>query len=299
MVAIEFDPGPPPRIAEHFAALPSYAGYRDLCCYDWGPVFYRGRLDGSARVLGIGRDPGATERIAGRVEVGVAGQRIQGFLARLGLTRSYLLCDAFAYGLMSSRSSQAAAILTDPDQIRWRNAFLDQVAGMGGLQAVVTFGEHARRVVQLWHTRPAVPVLSVAHPVGRPAVVLAEWRTAVIHLRTVVEPDEGAPDYVDRGRGRPPAAGHDRGVRAVGDGRDVTDVDHVRIPAADLPFGVPDWLGDSSRQQATTSDPTTSDARTSDPTTPGPTPPDRADCAVRPADDYSHTVVWTAPPGQP
>src|SRR4051812_6642004 len=62
---IEFDPRPPPAIAQQLAAVPSYAVHRDLFWYDWGPVFYRRRLDGSARVLGIASDPGPRERIAG------------------------------------------------------------------------------------------------------------------------------------------------------------------------------------------------------------------------------------------
>ena len=48
---VEFDPGPPRQVAEHFEKVPSYAPHRDLFWYDWGPVFYRGRLDRSARVL--------------------------------------------------------------------------------------------------------------------------------------------------------------------------------------------------------------------------------------------------------
>ena len=59
----DFDPGPPAALAQHFDALPSYADHRDLFWYDWGPVFYRGRLDGSAKLLGIASDPGPTERI--------------------------------------------------------------------------------------------------------------------------------------------------------------------------------------------------------------------------------------------
>ena len=33
---------------------------------EWGPVFHRGRLDGTARVLVLGQDPGAHESIARR-----------------------------------------------------------------------------------------------------------------------------------------------------------------------------------------------------------------------------------------
>src|SRR6478672_8700949 len=57
---------------------------------EWGPVFHRGRLDGSARVLVIGQDPATHEAIARRILVGEAGQRAQGFLTRLGIERSYV-----------------------------------------------------------------------------------------------------------------------------------------------------------------------------------------------------------------
>jgi uracil-DNA glycosylase len=52
-------------------------------------VFHRGRLDGSALVLVLGQDPGQHESIARRILVGEAGQRVQGFLHKLGIERSY------------------------------------------------------------------------------------------------------------------------------------------------------------------------------------------------------------------
>lgn len=55
---------------------------------EWGPVFHRGRLDGTARLLVIGQDPAQHETIIRRTLVGEAGHRIQGFLAKLGLERS-------------------------------------------------------------------------------------------------------------------------------------------------------------------------------------------------------------------
>ena len=48
---------------------------------EWGPVFHRGRLDGTARVLVIGQDPAQHETIARRILVGEAGHRLQGFLS--------------------------------------------------------------------------------------------------------------------------------------------------------------------------------------------------------------------------
>ena len=60
---IEFDPGPPLAFAELFAQAPDYAPYKEHFWYDWGPVFYRGRLDDSAHVLCVASDPGPTERV--------------------------------------------------------------------------------------------------------------------------------------------------------------------------------------------------------------------------------------------
>ncbi len=99
----EFDPGPPDSLAAHFARVPSPSHPQDFW-FDWGPIFYRGRLDGSARVLCVGSDPGPTERIPGRCLVGNAGQRVQGFLTKLGLTRSYVCVNAWTYAVHPSQA---------------------------------------------------------------------------------------------------------------------------------------------------------------------------------------------------
>src|SRR6266702_1008375 len=66
---------------------------------EWGPVFHRGRLDGTARVLVIGQDPAQHETIARRVLVGAAGHRLQGLLVKLGISRSYVLINAFLFSV--------------------------------------------------------------------------------------------------------------------------------------------------------------------------------------------------------
>jgi hypothetical protein len=55
---VEFDPGPPPEVAEHFARVPSSAPHRELFWYDWRPVFYRGRLEGPPAYCASPRIPG-------------------------------------------------------------------------------------------------------------------------------------------------------------------------------------------------------------------------------------------------
>jgi hypothetical protein len=102
-MSIPFDPG--------YGAAP-FRGlcedYPDQAVYpaadfrvEWGPTFHRGRLDGSARVLAIGQDPSHNENVVRRILVGEAGRRAQGFLAKLGITRSYVLVNTFLYSVYS------------------------------------------------------------------------------------------------------------------------------------------------------------------------------------------------------
>ncbi|HUG94644.1 MAG TPA: hypothetical protein VMK30_00710, partial [Pleomorphomonadaceae bacterium] len=66
-----FDPGPPPGWEALFRAAPlvAYQTRPDLFRIDFGPVYYRGRLDGTARVLVVGQDPSVNEILAQRVFV--------------------------------------------------------------------------------------------------------------------------------------------------------------------------------------------------------------------------------------
>jgi hypothetical protein len=251
-----FDPGPPASFGAIFADVPAPPD-RDAFWADWGPVFYRGRLDGSARLLCIASDPGATERIAGRTLVGDAGQRVQGFLRKLGLTSSYLCLNAFPYALMPSRSEDGPKLLAKPTQREWRNRLYDDAAH-AELAAIVAFGVNAREALSLWDGRPDVKTVAVPHPTSRDEQrLLSAWRQAVTQLRPLVARD---PDG-------------DAGEANYGDA--FTEGDYAPIPRLDLPFGVPSFLGDDAwarRRQ----------------------PPLRASVS-RPPHDDRHTLIWTAP----
>ena len=104
-------------------------------------------------MLGIASDPGPTERVAARTLVGDAGQRVQGFLSKLGLSRSYLLLNAFPYALHPSRGDEARELLARSDQVKWRNRLYD-AARNDALQAIVTFGGNARIAIELWPGKP-------------------------------------------------------------------------------------------------------------------------------------------------
>jgi uracil-DNA glycosylase len=253
----EFDPGPPQAFDGHFDALPDYGPFRSHFWFDWGPVFYRGRLDGTARILCVASDPGPTERIAGRTLVGDAGQRVQGFLAKLGLTRSYLCLNAFAYALVPSHGFSVDPVLDDPDQLAWRNALFD-LARAPSLVGVVAFGRLAREALDRWPGTAGLTVVEVAHPSSRDGTrLLSEWRAAVDLLRPVVTPD---PDGTNTGPNY---------------GAKFLERDYAPIPRRDLPFGVPAWLGDDAWGRAAT--------------------PRHRNGVARPDPDDRHTLIWRAP----
>src|SRR4030095_8651137 len=82
---------------------------------EWGPVFHRGRLDGTARVLVIGQDPAQHETIARRIRVGEAGHRLQGCLFKLGIDRSYVMINTFLYSVYGTASKNPGPTPTPPD----------------------------------------------------------------------------------------------------------------------------------------------------------------------------------------
>lgn len=258
---VAFDKGPPAALAQHFAELPDIAPkFRSLFWYDWGPVFYRGRLTGKARFLGIASDPGPTERIVGRTLVGDAGQRVQGFLEKVGLTRSYVLVNAFPVAVHPGKVSKAQPLLDDEDQKRWRNRFYDLVTGPE-LEAIVAFGSNAHIALDLWDGKPDVPTFKVPHPSSHDTSrLLEEWRTAIPDLRAAVTPD---PDGTQGGANY---------------GSTFRESDYQAIPPFDLPFGLPPWVGDDAWGRRAK--------------------PRHNNSVERLKKDQEHSLVWQAPTPQ-
>lgn len=146
-----FDPGP---VEQPFAGLA--ADYPGVEAYDpqrfrteWGPIFHRGRLDGSARMLVLGQDPGQHESIARRCLVGEAGQRVQGFLWKLGLERSYVMVNAFLYSVYGQPPRQQVEQLLQATA-RYRKRWLDALLDGTDVKAVVAFGDIAEQAFLRW-----------------------------------------------------------------------------------------------------------------------------------------------------
>ena len=121
---------------------------------EWGPVFHRGRLDGTARVLVLGQDPATHETITRRILVGEAGQRVQGLLARVGITTSYVMVNTFLYSVYGQGGGTRHA--ADPHVAAYRHRWLDALLVDGHISAVITLGGLARTAFETWAaTQPA------------------------------------------------------------------------------------------------------------------------------------------------
>lgn len=247
----DVDVGPSPAQQALFESIPAaYEQYFDSLWGSWGPTYYRGRLDKSARVLIIGSDPGPTECLpfVRRCMIGDTGQRVQGLLHKLGLDRSYLIMNAFPYALHPSASNAGAGdqINANPEIVAWRNKIFASAID-GHLQAVILFGFQARDAWNLWPDRPNVPVFELKHPSNfgshmPDSAIIPGYRRAVESLRAIVTPDSATlrtnnPNY----------------------GREFTEFDFGIIPRRDLPRGAtiggtfvatPEWIGSDSWTRA-------------------------------------------------
>jgi len=205
---------------------------------EWGPIFYRGRLDGTARILCIGQDPAQNEAVVRRILIGVAGHRVQGFLAKLGIDRSYVMLNSFLYSVYNQNSAKNH--INDPAIADYRNRWFSALIASGSLEAVVSFGSLAdtawREFKKIAGTAATLPYQHVRHPTspesagGTPerikeatAAMLRQWNTALGALREAVK----HPDAVR------PFAPY---------GGDFQPSELVEIPAYDVPAGIPAWM---------------------------------------------------------
>jgi hypothetical protein len=105
---------------------------------EWGPIFHRGRLDASARVLVLGQDPAQHETILRRILVGEAGHRLQGFLWKLGIDRSYVMVNTFVYSVFGQGRGNKHR--HNPKIAAYRNRWITALLQPGRIDAVVAPG---------------------------------------------------------------------------------------------------------------------------------------------------------------
>lgn len=206
---------------------------------EWGPIFHRGRLDGSARIVVIGQDPAQHETVVRRILVGEAGRRLQGFLAKLGITRNYVLINTFLYSVYGSAD---AAARRHPALVAYRHRWLDALLVGTHVEGVVTLGTAAAEAWTMWKATPpgqASPIVAAAitHPTqpesaakGDPTKLAAATTAMLQNWNAGLE-------------ALAPAIRHpDHPVPLVRYGETWQDGDRVPIPEADFPAGLPAWM---------------------------------------------------------
>lgn len=211
---------------------------------EWGPIFHRGRLDGSAKVIVLGQDPATHETISRRILVGEAGQRVQGLLAKVGITTSYVMINTFLYSVYGQGGGSRHA--HDPKIAAYRSQWLDALVLEQPVTAVITLGTLARTAYEAWAaTRPEraedLHLAAVRHPTfpesssrsgtdslaTATAKLLGDWNSALPDLATHLDPDADAP-----------------GGGPIPYGSSWQPGDLQPIPEQDLPPGSPAWWRD-------------------------------------------------------
>jgi uracil DNA glycosylase superfamily protein len=201
---------------------------------EWGPVFHRGRLDGTARVLVIGQDPAQHETIARRNLIGEAGRRLQGFLTKLGVDRSYVMVNTYLYCLLGKKGNQHR---NNKRIATYRNKWLDAIFDSSDIEAVVALGSLAESSWETWKQTPAgkkakADFIRITHPTqpessglphaGAIKAMLENWNVGLQALHPLANPDKQRP------------------LRLFGD--KFGPGDKSPIPLEDLPAGSPEWM---------------------------------------------------------
>jgi uracil-DNA glycosylase len=237
MITDPFDAGPAGAFRTLCESYPDNAvynsanGFRSL----WGPIFYRGRTDGTARLLVIGQDPAQTEAVTRRILSGQAGRRTQGFVEKLGYTKSYLMINAFVYAIYDQ--DKALPHLNDPDVQAYRHQWLEAAFAPGQIEAVVTFGTPA---FNAWAAFTATPVGAqvnatvLFHKALHPT---ADKPNGPITRQDLLENWNRALQYLS-----PKVQHPDVTTTLVPYGSDFTAAELPEIPSRDFPMGLPSWM---------------------------------------------------------
>ncbi|HEX6675183.1 MAG TPA: uracil-DNA glycosylase family protein [Actinomycetes bacterium] len=156
----EHDPGPMAASgwAALFAETPNYRGLgvavvgREAFRWHHGPMFYRGRLDGSARVVVVGQEGAQDESLSHRSFTGGTGARMQHLLHHLGLDRSYLFLNSFVYPIFGQYTDDLRPLAQDPRSpiVGHRNRILDKAVVDGDVRLVVAVGRAAKESIATW-----------------------------------------------------------------------------------------------------------------------------------------------------
>ena len=138
------------RALEEMEPIPLYTLTKNKFRYHMGPLFYRGRLDGTARVLVVGQEGATDEALVHRAFTGGTGQKVQNFLNAIGITRDYLLLNTFVYSIYEQYDEFTAELALSGPIKDHRNQIFEKVFQENDIQLVLTFGNAAYNSVKIF-----------------------------------------------------------------------------------------------------------------------------------------------------
>ena len=222
----EYDAGPPKNLrwAELFSQIPNYRGLaksalgREVFRWQFGPMFYRGRLQEHAvKVLVVGQDGAQDESLAHRSFTGGTGARMQYFLDYIGITESYLFLNTFIYPIAGQYSDDMAALAQNPQYpiAKHRHDVFNYVLEVNDVHLVIAVGNAAKESVVNWVKSrggtcpqgaadvslctgtalgPKTKIAGVMHPGaagqgGSAAVILADFKEALAKIKAWMDAD--------------------------------------------------------------------------------------------------------------
>jgi uracil-DNA glycosylase len=206
---------------------------------EWGPIFHRGRLDGSAKVLIIGQDPAQHETILRRILVGEAGRRVQGFMAKLGITRSYVMINTFLYSVYGSTH---ASTRKNSNLVAYRNSWIRGILENGNIEAVVALGKNANEAWKMWKTSEGaintdVAYIPITHPTQPESSSGGNKAKLIEAIKKMLQNWNAGLESIS------PAIQHpDTTVPLTLYGQSFKDDEKPEIPDIDLPPGLPSWM---------------------------------------------------------
>ncbi|MFH1132254.1 MAG: uracil-DNA glycosylase family protein [Pseudomonadota bacterium] len=138
------------RDARGLGPIPEYTLTKDKFRYEMGPIFYRGRLDGSAKVLVVGQDAATDEALAHRTFVGGTGQKVQNWLNEIGMLKSYVCLNTFVYSIFEQYDEFAEELATTGLIKDYRNRLFDKVFSENDIKVILSVGNAAHESVQIF-----------------------------------------------------------------------------------------------------------------------------------------------------
>jgi uracil-DNA glycosylase len=221
----EYDRGPSPGMARLFMGGSAGLAWPDLealglrahVSFGYGPI-YRGRPE-QARVLILADQQSHDDLFTGRALTGECGQRLQAYLAAMGIYTCYAVIRILPVDILGEDEAAVATAMHHPQTQAMYQAIVDRIRVQRETpRLLLALGPHARDLATRLRldSLPIVPLKAWSE-----AGALADWQAQLDTIRHLdYQPEVEVPSFTYDG---------ERG----------------QIPSFDLPYGVLRWQGTS------------------------------------------------------